>query len=112
MKKFGNSDIIYNSIRTYPKVRFFVNSGVINVNNDADSSGNAVLFDFLRNVSPTSVEECFLLAETGEPLLTEILENISPESCLSGSLQDCQLLTQDNNNLVTQNNDILVSQQC
>jgi hypothetical protein len=81
MKKFGSGDIIYNSIKTYPKVRFFVNSGLVSYNNDADNEGNAVLFDFLRLPSGITVEECFLLAEDGQPILTEILENIQPESC-------------------------------
>jgi len=82
MKKFGSGDIIYNRIKAYPKVRFYANSGSISYNNDIDNSGNAVLFDFLRAPSGSIIiEECFLLAEDGQPLLTELSENIQPESC-------------------------------
>lgn len=82
MKKFKNGDIIYNSIKTYPKVRFLVNSGSITYNNDADRNGNAVLFDFLRN-PPIIVETegCLLLQEDGGQILTENGDPISIENC-------------------------------
>ena len=54
MKKFGNGDIIYNAIKTYPKVRFFANSGSVSYNNDTSTQGSAVLFDFLK-ITPSSV---------------------------------------------------------
>lgn len=82
MKKFSSGDIIYNSIKTYPKVRFFVNSGSISYNNDTNSSGAAVLFDFLRNPpSFITPEECFLLAEDGQTLLSENNVELQPEYC-------------------------------
>lgn len=83
MKKFKNGDIIYNSIKTYPKVRFLVNSGSITYNNDADTNGNAVLFDFLRNPSITTEEvvDCLLLQENGDQILTENGDPISIENC-------------------------------
>ncbi len=83
MKKFKNGDIIYNSIKTYPKVRFLVNSGSITYNNDADRNGNAVLFDFLRT-PPTITEgviDCLLLQEDGGQILTENGDPISIENC-------------------------------
>lgn len=82
MKKFTQGDIIYNSIKTYPKVRFFVNSGSISYNNNTDTNGNAVLFDFLRN-PPIIVETegCLLLQEDGGQILAENGDPITVENC-------------------------------
>lgn len=81
MKKFKNGDIIYNSIKTYPKVKFLVNSGSITYNNDADRSGNAVLFDFLRIPETTQSQNCLLLQEGGDQILTENGDPITVENC-------------------------------
>lgn len=81
MKKFNNSDIIYNSIKTYPKVRFLVNSGSITYNNNADTGGNAVLFDFLRTPVSESAIDCALLQENGDQILTENGDSILVEDC-------------------------------
>lgn len=83
MKKFNNGDIIYNKIKAYPKVRFFVNSGSISYNN-TDTDGNAVLFDFLRAPQPAVIEEsCFILAENSDVLLAENSDALIIESCTS-----------------------------
>jgi hypothetical protein len=83
MKKFNNGDIIYNKIKTYPKVRFFVNSGSISYNN-TDTDGNAVLFDFLRVPQQTVIEEnCFILAENSDVLLAENNDALIIEGCTS-----------------------------
>lgn len=83
MKKFGSGDIIYNKIKAYPKVRFFANSGSISYNNNTDTTGNAVLFDFLRTPPPPFVppEDCLLLAEDGEGIITEDGQELQPEYC-------------------------------
>lgn len=81
MKKFNNGDIIYNSVKTYPKVRFFANSGSITYNNDADRNGNAVLFDFLRNPEIPQLQDCLLLQEDGGQILAENGDPITVENC-------------------------------
>lgn len=82
MKKFRSGDIIYNSIKTYPKVRFFANSGSITFNNDADNSGAAVLFDFLRG-TPQAISEfdCIILTEASNPIITQNENYIAVENC-------------------------------
>lgn len=84
MKKFKNGDIIYNAIKTYPKVRFFVNSGSVYYNNRADTEGNAVIFALLPTTSgyiPPGELDCNLLKEDGFVLLTEDSENLVLENC-------------------------------
>ena len=83
MKKFRSGDIIYNSIKTYPKVRFFANSGSITFNNDAQTDGAAVLFDFLRGIPQQGITEldCILLTENLDPIITQDENYIAVEDC-------------------------------
>lgn len=113
MKKFGSGDIVYNKIRAYPKVRFFANSGSISYNNDTDSSGTAVLFDFLRNPPPPLVppEDCFLLAEDGQILLSENNLELQPEYCDTVPI-DCNLLTETGQALFSELSQEIVTEEC
>lgn len=74
MKKFNSGDIIYNTIRAYPKVRFFANSGSVN----SDS-----IFDFLPE--PITVSEpildCVILAENGNLLIGQNGNFLTKEQC-------------------------------
>ena len=82
MKKFRSGDIIYNKIKAYPKVRFFANSGSISYNNNTDSSGNAVLFDFLRGIPTTPPEiDCALLTEAEAIIYTETEGYLLVDNC-------------------------------
>jgi hypothetical protein len=81
MKKFGNGDIIYNAIKTYPKVRFFANSGSVSYNNDTSTQGSAVLFDFLKIPQELVIGECFLLQENSDLILTEDGNSLIIEDC-------------------------------
>jgi hypothetical protein len=83
MKKFKSGDLVYGSIKAYPKVKFFVNSGSISYNNDTDNSGNASLFDFLRNPGSTvSDVECALLTEAEAIIYTETEGYLKVENCV------------------------------
>lgn len=79
MKKFKNEDIVLNVIKAHPKVRFFINSGKISYNNDVVNDGNVALFDFLK--SPSVPLDCYILAETGDILLTEDSQGLIIEEC-------------------------------
>jgi hypothetical protein len=49
MKKFTENDIFVNTIKTYPKVRFFIQNGIIYFN---DTNDNGVkLNEFLTAIS-------------------------------------------------------------
>ena len=80
MKKFENGDIFYNSIKAHPKVKFFVNSGSVVLNNNRDLGGNAVLFDFLRLPQASGID-CAILQEDGYQILTENGDSILIEDC-------------------------------
>jgi hypothetical protein len=81
MKKFGTGDIIYNAIKTYPKVRFFANSGSVSYNNDTTNEGNAVLFDFLKIPQEIVLGDCFILQENSDLILTEDGNSLIIEDC-------------------------------
>lgn len=67
MKKFTQNDVFVNTIKVYPKIRFFVHSGSVSYN---DTKNNGVLLnDFLP--SPFGIPEGAILLETEEPLMTE-----------------------------------------
>lgn len=114
MKKFGSGDIVYNKIRAYPKVRFFANSGSISYNNDTDSSGTAVLFDFLRNPPPPFVppDDCILLAEDGQVIISEDGQELKPEYCDTTPPAECVILAENGNLLIGQNGNFLTKEQC
>lgn len=70
MKKFTQNDVIVNTIKVYPKIRFFIHSGSVSYN-DTKNTG-VLLNDFLNApviVSP--VPTTVLSTEDGEFLLTE-----------------------------------------
>jgi hypothetical protein len=105
MKKFNSGDIIYNTIKAYPKVRFFANSGVVN----SDS-----IFDFLPEPPPGPIppEECFLLAEDGQTLLSEDNQELQPEYCDTAVPAECVILAENGNLLIGQNGNFLTKEQC
>lgn len=99
MKKFKSGDIIYNSIKAYPKVRFLVNSGSLSFNNTANQ-GNAVLFDFLRTPQPQqeiTELDCLLLTENSDPLMTQNNNYIIVEQCAVNFIlaEDGQVLLEE-----------------
>lgn len=72
MKKFTENDIIVNTIKVYPKVRFFVHSGSVSYN-DTKNTG-VFLNDFLYQESIVNIETIpagSLLLEDGDTLMTE-----------------------------------------
>lgn len=66
MKKFTQNDIFVNTIKTYPKVRFFANDGNIYYN-DTNKTG-VELGDFLQ---PEDIVDSIMLTEAGDILITE-----------------------------------------
>lgn len=100
MKKFKNGDIIYNAIKTYPKVRFFANSGSLYYNN---TKYPAVINDFLRSppTAPIETDECLLLLEDGGIILAENTNFIELESCPNGVPQNF-ILTDEGQLLTTE----------
>jgi hypothetical protein len=111
MKKFNNGDIFYNSIKAHPKVKIFVNSGIAIYNNNKDLAGNAVLFDFLRTpISQEIIEECFILAENSEPILTELLQNLLLEDCTTVTVESFLLTEAEQPTLTESSENILVEQ--
>lgn len=71
LKKFQNSDIFVNRIKTYPKVRVFTYSGSMYYNNNAIPNEGVELFKFLTQPEFPPPEECALLAENGYFLINE-----------------------------------------
>jgi len=72
MKKFTENDIFVNTIKVYPKVRFFIHSGTV-LFNDTRNSG-VLLNDFLLGATgenPSPVPAGVIITEDGEYLLTE-----------------------------------------
>ena len=71
MKKFTQNDVIVNTIKVYPKIRFFVHSGSISYN-DTNNSG-VLLNDFLylEGQATPIIPDSVLAMETEEPILTE-----------------------------------------
>ena len=78
MKKFEESDIFYNSIKTHPKVSFFGYSGSIFYNNTNETV--VKINDFLLLPSGTGVvidnaflteDGNFLITESGDYILIE-----------------------------------------
>ena len=51
MKKFENSDIFINTIKTYPKVSIFTYSGSMYYNDNPTPNDGVELFDFLTQQS-------------------------------------------------------------
>lgn len=104
MKKFRSGDIIYNAIKAYPKVRFFVNSGSIYYNNKTDTDGNAVIFDFLPTIPgyyvPPDEPDCIILTEGSDPITTQSDYYLQVESCgdlLNLLAEDGQVLLNEAN---------------
>lgn len=70
MKKFTENDIFVNTIKVYPKVRFFVYSGSVTYN-DTKNSG-VLLNDFLLSLPGVSfIPENAIAAEDGVAIVTE-----------------------------------------
>lgn len=107
MKKFRSGDIIYNAIKTYPRVRFLVNSGSVYFNNRTDTEGNAVIFDFLRAIPPYYVPpeepDCIILTEGADPIITQAEYYLQVENC--GDLLN--LLAEDGQVLLNEANEAL-----
>lgn len=104
MKKFKDGDIIYNAIKTYPKVRFFANSGSLYYNN---SKNPGTINDFLR--IPEIQDQCLLLLENGGILLAENGNFIKQETCLS---DQCFLSSENNNIILTENTNFIELESC
>lgn len=85
MKKFENSDIFINTIKTYPKVRIFTYSGSMYYDNSAVPDSGVKLFDFLMEppvppvppgpIAPVTAivteDEQYLLSEDGQFIIIE-----------------------------------------
>lgn len=72
MKKFTENDIFVNTIKVYPKVRFFVHSGSV-VYNDTKDSG-VLLNDFLLSLpgpGTSLIPEGAITTEDGIVIITE-----------------------------------------
>lgn len=72
MKKFTQNDVFVNTIKAYPKVRFFVHSGSISYNDTTDSG--VLLNDFLLSLpgpGTSIIPGDTLLTEAEDPILTE-----------------------------------------
>ena len=77
LKKFNNSDIFVNKIKTYPKVRVFTYSGSVYYNNSPTTGSGVSLYDFLPEPqAPAPVLENLILLESGDNLVTEDGDNI------------------------------------
>lgn len=72
MKKFEDSDIFVNTIKTYPKVRVFSYRGRMFLNNTNQDS--VVLMDFLQGVDDSILTEIYenLLTETGDFIIQNL----------------------------------------
>lgn len=68
MKKFTQNDVIVNTIKVYPKIRFFVHSGSISYN-DTNNSG-VLLNDFLY-LEGQYIPVGAIFTESEEALLSE-----------------------------------------
>ena len=72
MKKFTQNDVFVNTIKVYPKVRFFVHSGSVSYNDTKDSG--VLLNDFLLSLpgpGASTIPVDAILAENEDPILTE-----------------------------------------
>jgi hypothetical protein len=65
MKKFSENDVFISTLKVYPKVSFFGNSGIVYYNNTNEKG--VLLNDFLLERIPAGA----ITNELGEPLLTE-----------------------------------------
>ena len=74
MKKFTENDIFINTIKVYPKVRFFTNNGQIYYN-DTNKSG-VEIGDFLGPAISEIELLNYVLTENGDILLTEAGEGL------------------------------------
>lgn len=72
MKKFESGDIFVNRIKTYPKVKFFLNNGKAYYNGEVND-GNIYHQDILRDPLDAiqTESEIFLITQLGNILITE-----------------------------------------
>jgi hypothetical protein len=68
MKKFTQNDVIVNTIKVYPKIRFFVHSGSISYN---DTKNTGVLLNDFLYIEPSQIPDGAIFTETDDALLTE-----------------------------------------
>ena len=72
LKKFENSDLFVNRIKTYPKVRVFTYSGSMYYNNSSISEDGVKLYNFLMEPVATVPDTPVTIStEDGQFLLTE-----------------------------------------
>lgn len=71
MKKFSQNEILINTLKTYPKIKIFVNNGNIYYNNNLKSGPE--LNDFLLGLDQeiSAIPAGAIFTEASEPLLTE-----------------------------------------
>lgn len=100
MKKFDESDIFVNTVRTYPKVRLFSYRGRNFLNNTRED--NIYLFNFLQALDDSILTEIYenLLTETGE----FIIQNLGGLTIQNGLLTESGIfiISENSNNLIVE----------